>query len=574
MNNLDYPNMQNCTIFVPSIANAIAFYTTIIGLKVVDCSKKNRLGLKISSVNDLLNGLLTLDADSESGEKRAVVIFVGNIDEAKKDIIQKADSLEILNFSDVSDEIRHFYILDPFGNRVEFIETQEIDKHLNEIRDGLLKKIGSGKPIKNNHLRSYMHLNAYRNFMAAIDSNPYAPSVTFRAIKALFNKYKDYLDGEHTKSLKKKEFLSHVFELVMAHKLTEANFNLDLRENHRRSSQKGKPPHAPDLEFDFHGKRYLFECTTRFTTPIDEYTKDFQFYEGYIIASKILKAHWEKKCKKLPLYRSLPWHQDVGQNIEQLFNELPKTKKNVIKEKLGLNSASDMEIVTKITKWIKTTQNIYYLFSSLLIDSALKKYYTPSKKSFLPSEYTKELIELKLPFFGENYDQDIINRSSARLIADCLIDKLSKNYAHEEKPLIVAISLALLPNLFDYSLNHSLLSNILPTMLKDSLLVSIIKKREKLNQEIVELQKMEKSTQETEDELTAISDDKLRSALSNLYAILIDRSSYNWFNELNQFDVIYNNGSTYYASERRILDSLAKNQKEEFNFCSLIDNLT
>lgn len=427
--------------------------------------------------------------------------------------------------------------------REEGKEILEKDKIKMQLEDDIiilqceLKSLtGIGINSKIQNYRSKMELYKYMEKHTDLGGG-----ITTEDVEKFVKKFLPYIGGDGIRS----DYLTHMFEFITAKKIHN-EFPLDL---YREWGQKNKKQDIYDMQFHHNNKTYFVECTTRFSTVIDQYLAKNQQFSSYLLAMNILKKTWEnycaEYCAKNPLGKiDLPWHHERA--IKDSGARLSADKKGKIKKLVEEDSFD--EAIKSIIDWIHLIREIYYLFNAELIEytnSAMK----PSKNSLLPEERTKELIKIGLPLGQRAHKASPeSDKILARFIADSMFSKLNKSYFHiKDQPVILVISLALLPNANDY-LNDSGLINRVIKILPDVL------------QEKYQEMKLKEEDEEQYEE-------NIKLATTNLYAVLINWSTADWFTDNNdQTEVIYNVKSNDDTFKGGLLDSIVQGKISKFDF--------
>jgi len=120
MEKKNYIGIHHCEILVTDLHKALIFYTEKLGLEelhnpsVFSQSKWLRLG------EQQLH--LTHHPISDANEHRHFAIAVVNLGEARADLESKG---VVIKKAIDSPEVDRFFIFDPFGNRIEFLQAKE-----------------------------------------------------------------------------------------------------------------------------------------------------------------------------------------------------------------------------------------------------------------------------------------------------------------------------------------------------------------------------------------------------------------------------------------------------------------
>lgn len=320
-----------------------------------------------------------------------------------------------------------------------------------------------------------------------------------QAIEGLFQEHINYLD------LTKDEFIAsfpgnyvqRVFELIMSDFLAK-NYELINRYNTT----------TVDLFFVCNNKRYLLECVTRNPGQMDKFYDLLINFEHYYSAVKILfNAH--TRCAKIYNRSSSEWYY----NIKLLWHDLENT------EKLGINNifqamgiVGEDRILKKLEDWV------YY-------NRYARRYFID-----LIPHLSERLDNIRIP--TTHCDNKKLDEFSVNCIVNVIIQKLRKPYFANNEPIILAISLSTFVDIVRLD-TMSVLIKYLESNLAKKLNEAISKENDK---------------------------DTLNKNLRNLYAILIDANSYNWFPDIvrkkykaeflenfnNCYGVIYNTNIANY----------------------------
>jgi hypothetical protein len=288
-------------------------------------------------------------------------------------------------------------------------------------------------------------------------------------INKVFEQQKQTLDSSpqtFTKNLPT-QFWQNIFELVMTN-LFSKNFSL---------KTKTLPP---DLEFNYLQNTYFVECTARASSLLDRYDNLLPVFNDFFETSMLFLQKNELMKSQFEAWTN-PWYLEPS--IQQLWHEMDEKEKNFIIEKL--DTTDEKEIIEKINNWVFLNRYIGIYF----IDIA-------------PEIIIQKLTAINIPLNMISHEEDDIY-FRAQCIALMICSKLEKDYFHQNKPGIIAISLSMLSP----SICSNNLDRVIEYLLKTFHMTLNIAMKNKPH----EIQQ------------------KILNGLNNLYAIIIDDCWYNWF---------------------------------------------
>ena len=113
-----YLGIHHCEILVTDINKALSFYKDILGLEELH-NPSSFLGSKWLKIgNQQLH--LTYHAEEDGSEHRHFAIAVKNLSEARNALVKQGVSIKA---AIPIPGVDRFFIFDPFGNRIEFVQT-------------------------------------------------------------------------------------------------------------------------------------------------------------------------------------------------------------------------------------------------------------------------------------------------------------------------------------------------------------------------------------------------------------------------------------------------------------------
>ncbi len=115
----NYLGIHHCEILVTDIDKAMHFYTQILSMEEVHNPSTFRASKWLKLGNQEIH--LTLDATPDANEQRHFAIQVKSLQQLRKNF--QAQGLEIIEARPIPG-VQRFFIFDPFGNRIEFVERE------------------------------------------------------------------------------------------------------------------------------------------------------------------------------------------------------------------------------------------------------------------------------------------------------------------------------------------------------------------------------------------------------------------------------------------------------------------
>lgn len=331
-----------------------------------------------------------------------------------------------------------------------------------------------------------------------------------RVIEALFQKnikHLDLNDDEFVSSFTG-NYMQRIFELVMADFIANKFALLN------RDSDK-------TMEFSFvaNEKRYALECVTRTAGQMDKFYKLLPFFTQYCQAAKIFfegHTRWETMYS----ITNSEWYY----NIDLRWHDLDESERSEILNifhDLGIDS--ERNIFEKLNHWIYFNRYACLLY-----------------KNLIPDDLWAKFNQIQFPIGTLCGDGVPINEYALDSIVKCIIGKLRKSYFASGESMIIAISLSTFAEFMSFEPMQGFIHYLGMNLCW------------KLNAAIN----------------NEIDKDNLNQRLRNLYAVLIDTNSYNWFPAIakarygavftdempNYFGIIYNtnmaNHLKNYADQR------------------------
>lgn len=140
----NYLGIHHCEILVTDIDKAMHFYTQILGLEEIpnpstfQASKWLRLG------NQELH--LTFDVTPDANKERHFAIQVKSLQQLRENF--QAQGVDIVEAGPIPG-IQRFFIFDPFGNRIEFVEHEAAKVQGPNVVVILTRTLKSGQTFEN-----------------------------------------------------------------------------------------------------------------------------------------------------------------------------------------------------------------------------------------------------------------------------------------------------------------------------------------------------------------------------------------------------------------------------------------
>ncbi len=346
--------------------------------------------------------------------------------------------------------------------------------------------------------------------------------------------YIKFLDSTEDQFLKafKGNFGDRIFELVMADFIGK---KFQLRERPKEHKKNGIS--MPDLEFVHNNKLYYLECTTRNTSLIDRYVYEHNELDVYFEIADLLYKKYEELKRENAVWEQSGWHTYgvIFEIYHRRLDEKERKSVGLLMQQLKVDNVDDL--IVKLAEWIDFNKRIYNGFRDILPLELVHKL----EQRIIPVSL------VKLDLFDANHLNFIIKS----LVLKILEKVLKGSYFSHKMPVIIAISLSLLPDSMDTVVAINYCHNL------ESLLSKELK--EVLNSSVYSQEEIK----------------KILKNMKYLYAIIVDSSWYNWFPDIlekehhkklfpdgygNSYRVIYNiNLAEDINCDINILDSLIKN---------------
>lgn len=308
-------------------------------------------------------------------------------------------------------------------------------------------------------------------------------------------------------------YMQRIFELTISDFISK-NFELLDRKCNK------------SIEFSFNsaGKYFGLECVTRSASQMDKFYSLLPHFDKYYRASMIIYECHQRWIEEFNITNS-EWYFNIDLRWHDTLNENDKAEISSIFRELDVTG--EQNIIDKINHWI-----YYCRYACLLY------------KYLIPENLWLKFDELSMPrsLCGVNTS---INDYALNSIVQVLLGKLKKSYFASGEATVVAISLSTFAEFMYFEPMEGFI-NYIELNLCSKLLAAINKDKDWI---------------------------KLTNNLKNLYAILVDTNSYNWFPEIakarygavfsesipNYFGIIYNknlSGNLSVYLNERIFDSI------------------
>lgn len=298
-------------------------------------------------------------------------------------------------------------------------------------------------------------------------------------------------------------YRAKVFELIMFVFISR-KFELVKRTN--KNKREGS---LPDYEFYYQNQKYYFEVTIRDASLMDQFNQFLPEFDNYFNEAKVLY----EKAKELNWTN--PWWSVVGELYYRIYSI-----NNEIKNKIYL-----------FEKWLYLNRYACRYFIKIIPSKLLVKLRT---------------IDFPTSVFNSKTEIQRFKEHLTRCIAVKIIEKLEKKYFENANPVIVAISLATLPDFMIIPNIESLLAHIQTTL--NEKLIEILKERIRISKDNDYKKNVE----------------KMQHNIQHLFAILIDTTWYNWFPKTvksqygakfedrceNYYGIIYNKNISPYINKK------------------------
>lgn len=282
-------------------------------------------------------------------------------------------------------------------------------------------------------------------------------------------KYLDLSEREFITSFPA-HYMQRIFELVMA------NFIANKFELLDRDVNK-------EVEFSFtaNNKKYYLECVTRNAGQMDKFYQFLPHSESYFQIAKIIFEAHTRWAKKYNITNS-EWYFNIDLRWHDSLHSHEKVKIIEILQKMKIKD--DNNKFQHINNWI-----YYNRYACLLY------------KNLIPSNLWQRFSDISFPTGSLCGEVISINEYALNSIVQVLIGKLKKSYFSVGEPVILAISLSNFAEFMYFEPMEGFIQYIEKNIC--SKLTDAINKNE--------------------------DKDILKSNIKNLYALLIDTNSYNWF---------------------------------------------
>jgi hypothetical protein len=365
-------------------------------------------------------------------------------------------------------------------------------------------KINSHKTLTQNEIIEYSNLINY-------DLHRLDDEEIRSVVLALFQeniKYLDLNEGVFVSSFPG-NYMQRIFELVVAGFFTN-KFRLLDRDNDKT------------MEFSFvaNNKRYALECVTRTAGQMDKFYLMLPFFDKYCQAAKIFFDGHTRWAKSHNILNS-EWYFNIDLRWHYSLDEAERTKIINIFHDLGIDA--ERNIFKNLNDWIYINRYACLLY-----------------KYLIPDDLWAQFDNVNFPIGSLCGKSKSINEYALDSIVKLVIGKLKKPYFSSGEPMILAISLSTFAEFMYFEPMEGFIEYLRSNLCW------------KLNEAIKK----------------ECDKNSLNKNLRNLYAILVDTNSYNWFpaiakerygaiftNETpNYYGIIYNTNTAshlkQYANER------------------------
>lgn len=288
-----------------------------------------------------------------------------------------------------------------------------------------------------------------------------------------------YMDASAEKIIDKirGNYSTIVVELGMFHLLKDHSFDLIARNNSIK--KKNKASNNPDFLFNSKEDEHYFECTTRASSLIDFFFKLLPKFESYLLVAQLFaKKHDDLKTIYTELGNAF-W----STSIEVLSHEFNEAEKQSVVTTLGFDNFKKAK--NDFITWV------YYV-----------RYACMYHKGIITPSLINDLKQIDFPIGSIDGNQDTMAQSlkhAAKCVAQAMIDKMSKDYFQNDRPVTLAISFSLKSDFLTVPCPMELMSYLkthLSEILKDQAEIKKIKY-------------------------------DIAGSLTNLYAIILDTCWYN-----------------------------------------------
>ncbi len=318
------------------------------------------------------------------------------------------------------------------------------------------------------------------------------------------------------------------FELVMFD-FIDSHTNL-IKSEQEKKNGNNKKSDKPDFIFKENGETHYMECTSNTSGLFDKFLEIKSGLNDYINAATVLHENFKEKQILYPNRNNTPLYSAFLRNA--VYELDPEKKCYFI---ACLSQATDVQ--TGIS--LKEAIEIFEEYTDIIRYACL--YY----KVLIDPDILSKLEKIEFPIgshLTDGNDSVLMKEFLTRSIARSIIEKAKKVYFRKETPVTLAITFALRA---EFTL-HALVQEQLVPYLKENLNTYI---REELSKE--------KDNH---------ARDELERAIKNLYAIIIDSTTYNWVPDIaeqrhgaqfksenkNCYICIYNENHTMVKAEKQI----------------------